>query len=1273
MSTLLMDGRSFTSKTVSNYHRNEVLKSKENIFKPKCNKALKKKLKKYKLRRDGQEDPDIIDVSQTLITSLRIKSPNQPLNFINGETLENRPHNYLTKMVRLKKTVTVESSPTDNGKSDNDVRDENISVTPKGDQDKKQTDAFKLLMDSRNKSLGSNSPGKDKCEDESEAQEKIEKREIKAKRILSLNKMALAKGSLKKKEIEEYREEAIKRKMDDRAERLKDMIVNVETKHKKKEKIKPTIKKVAEKIVSPPKQEVVNNLESLNNKSPILKTFDIFKDIKTSPIKNIKKISKEDEEFLKKLSPSIRKKENMLCYFQKVSKDSEILPDDCDDESQIAEELIIKVKLKTKTKVKKKKTKDISEKEITLPVHDDVNLNNNAQPDNSALNNNSHKRKRHLNNNKDKEIQDSTIQDSAGPCNEDSRPKRNTKRPVKYAEDFQLTSSDEELHIFTPKKKRKEKVEGNNHLKPVNDNNFEDVKNGFIKSSEKDVKLKSTKTKELKKKPKNSNGDKIEGPKNKSKESSIPKKATKLAPIFVAKPQLDPAALEAKQKFLHSGVPSQLKKQSIQQSNTMATDEFQTVVHVQSLSNTNTVNMNNSINYIDISYDEDIHLRQEEGQFRKLLDLTALEDRRTPVFQNNVDLTLEEIKKSYPRFPVYRTYHLLKGKSKGEFKDCIYPDLDNSVEIYNNMVDINNINPDKLNWTDKYKPTTQKQVIGNFESIRELKRWLITWTENDAKSKKNKDKGSDSSDFYNSDTDSRETMRNMNNLLVITGKVGTGKTLSVYAVAAELAIKVIEVNASTKRTGKIMLQDLQEATQSHKVDRGKSNTESSQKSQETKCSDNKIKVMKKRGRKKKVPQDNPEIKTVKDKESVDVTVRQENIRTGMSLILIDDADIVFDQDDGFCSAISQLIQTSKRPVILVTSSLTCPHLQKFIHLAKVIKMRPFLPRMLGTWLDIMCLADNNMCSPGLGAKTLDLFKGDIRKTINCLQFYMTSQKHLCNASDAGNSQGDAVTKLNADDENSCMSWMDNEGWGDKNIVASNSDDSTSKFGGRKQLQLNSFSSSTNLDVWWNLPNLLNYTELNKPTIENTNRNKLKDINDLNTISSMLETISMTDYMENFNINNGVNITSGPWHSCESASVIDNENFTNYNRNNDCINNITCELVIKGVSEAQRVLECDNKTEVHNPSMAIQRERDRVASQYKTLTSHLNPSAVLDRRALALDYWPSCRNICRTEKSKTDNNSKRNNRFCHYLKSLNVLCRNEYFDNLGEGLTYCNKE
>ncbi|KAI5645414.1 hypothetical protein NE865_02501 [Phthorimaea operculella] len=1036
--------------------------------------------------------------------------------------------------------------------------------------------------------------------------------------------MAEAKGSLKRKEKEEYEDKFIEKQMEKRAERLKNNSNSTDTAQKS------------------------------NKKPKTLQLVDMFLKPKIkSPEKKV--IPKEDEVFLSKLSPSIKKKENMLCYFKKVDKPSP----PAEDEDVPNDSPVIKVKLSHKNRKKLKKKRLSLNKNSTSEVlkdHNENSENNDAEvqaktndiPENLEIQQQSHERKKRKRKENLKEVEvkaDSGETIDTVDTNTDisGRPRRNVKRPVKYSDDVQLSSSDEELQIFTPRKKKRNDDIATPHSKD---------KTKEIVISDDECTKKANKSK-----------------KNPVKEEKVQKKSTKLAPIFVPKPQLDPEQLEAKQKFLYSGVPDQLKKIIAQQKvlHTEITNDFPVVVHVRQ----NEVKPEKSVELtpllLDSSSDDDTVMSDNDKYFfSKLIPTTESSNANNimPSPKSNATAILQKIKDQYPKFPAHRTYRLLKSKSNGEFKENMATDLDNSSEIIEGIVDTVNENPEYLNWTGKYKATSTKHLIGNFESIKEMKRWLLSWTEIDQKLKNTKAKGSDSSDFYDSDSNSRDSFKN--NLLVVTGPVGSGKTSSVYAVAAELAIKVIEVNASSKRTGKVMLQELQEATQSHKVNRG--GLENSQKSQEIVENVATI-VGKKRGRPKKLET------TLKKSISKDEGFSQsqpngsqDQIRTGMSLILVDDADIVFEQDDGFSSAIAQLTQCSKRPVILVTGSDTCPHLQRFLQYGKVIYMYPLLPRMLGTWLDIMCLAEGS-CWLGLGPKVLNYFKGDIRKSINCLQFYMTAQD--CLKRDEASSQSSDVKQL-LDDENSNMSWPDSEGIEEKTLVESSSEPNDIVWKQIMHKEINFKHSRYPKDlfnVWWNVPSLLQYhadTHVSKEVPKN------KLVQDLEAIANVIDSLSIADYYSYSKPDTSINLTSKPWFTSESNSVSEQECMDNYNKCHEVTSDILQELVASSIVDAQKTLQCERNTYMQCPTVAAQREKDRLSSRHDSLTNILNPSAALDRKSLALDYWPACRTICRIEKYKTDTVSKRNNRFCHYLKSLNVICRNEDYDSLGDSLCFKGK-
>nr|WKN12650.1 Atad5a [Cryptopsaras couesii] len=127
-------------------------------------------------------------------------------------------------------------------------------------------------------------------------------------------------------------------------------------------------------------------------------------------------------------------------------------------------------------------------------------------------------------------------------------------------------------------------------------------------------------------------------------------------------------------------------------------------------------------------------------------------------------------------------------------------------------------------WTDKYQPQHSNDIIGNTASVKRLHSWLKEWKlradREESKKQKEKKQGEDSSDtdWNCGEEDSQDGEDMLCNTMLITGPTGVGKTAAVYACAQELGFKVFEVNASSQRSGRLILSQLKEATQSHQVD-----------------------------------------------------------------------------------------------------------------------------------------------------------------------------------------------------------------------------------------------------------------------------------------------------------------------------------------------------------------------------------------------------------------------------------------------------------------------
>ncbi|KAG8228231.1 hypothetical protein J437_LFUL004356, partial [Ladona fulva] len=134
-------------------------------------------------------------------------------------------------------------------------------------------------------------------------------------------------------------------------------------------------------------------------------------------------------------------------------------------------------------------------------------------------------------------------------------------------------------------------------------------------------------------------------------------------------------------------------------------------------------------------------------------------------------------------------------------------------------------------WTDIFSPRCFDDacILGkNLGSLNKLKDWLQKWKDRGSRvDKKTKAKGycydedySSGGEFYSSDDESDEDSRKtgkLPNVAIIIGECGSGKTSSVYAIAKELGLKILEINASSKRSARNVLDAVKEATRSHQV------------------------------------------------------------------------------------------------------------------------------------------------------------------------------------------------------------------------------------------------------------------------------------------------------------------------------------------------------------------------------------------------------------------------------------------------------------------------
>ncbi|XP_077708240.1 ATPase family AAA domain-containing protein 5 isoform X3 [Canis aureus] len=352
-------------------------------------------------------------------------------------------------------------------------------------------------------------------------------------------------------------------------------------------------------------------------------------------------------------------------------------------------------------------------------------------------------------------------------------------------------------------------------------------------------------------------------------------------------------------------------------------------------------------------------------------------------------------------------------------------------------------------WTEKYQPQNSSELIGNELAIKKLHSWLKDWKKRAELEERQNLKGKkdekqedllDSIDFKGSSDDEEETR--LCNTVLITGPTGVGKTAAVYACAQELGFKIFEVNASSQRSGRQILSQLKEATQSHQVDKqgvnsqkpcffnsynlGKSpkklnspkkvvtsprklpppspQTSVPKRTLPPKTLANYFKVSSK-------PKNNEEIVLLENNKGIKTSCEQKPViqtkstntiksnvkefgaeepsrKNATSLILFEEVDVIFEEDAGFLNAIKTFMATTKRPVILTTSDPTFSLM--FDGCFEEINFSTPSLRNVASYLQMICLAENFRTDVKDFVTLLTANTCDIRKSILYLQFWIRS-------------------------------------------------------------------------------------------------------------------------------------------------------------------------------------------------------------------------------------------------------------------------------------------
>lgn len=268
---------------------------------------------------------------------------------------------------------------------------------------------------------------------------------------------------------------------------------------------------------------------------------------------------------------------------------------------------------------------------------------------------------------------------------------------------------------------------------------------------------------------------------------------------------------------------------------------------------------------------------------------------------------------------------------------------------------------ESISWVSKYAPTSSSEVLQPGREVALLKQWLemlrvqgvesaggaFAKSKSDIRRKKRKSKldgfivdSEDESGEMNELSDledqppgakrrSRPSVaRSLNlagkdpsklaNTILVSGPHGSGKSASVYAVAKELGFEVFEINSSTRRSGKDILERIGDMTRNHLVQHHQSESSDATEATESETNSGKqgmiASFFKPKTGTEKIK------KTGKTRTRVNTGGRSSSSKSQkQSLILLEEVDILFEEDKQFWASLQSLVSQSKRPFVLTCS------------------------------------------------------------------------------------------------------------------------------------------------------------------------------------------------------------------------------------------------------------------------------------------------------------------------------------------------------------------
>ncbi|KAJ2853290.1 hypothetical protein GGI22_004924, partial [Coemansia erecta] len=203
---------------------------------------------------------------------------------------------------------------------------------------------------------------------------------------------------------------------------------------------------------------------------------------------------------------------------------------------------------------------------------------------------------------------------------------------------------------------------------------------------------------------------------------------------------------------------------------------------------------------------------------------------------------------------------------------------------------------------------------------------------------------------------SSSEMESFSNVVLLQGPSGSCKTATVYACAEECGFEVCEIHPGQKRSGKDVLDTLEDALRSHTI-----------------------------------------VATSKGASATPETVANQ------MLILVEQIDILFEQDQRLWPALKQLALKSRRPIVLTCNDMSCIRWDIACFQHVFYFQRPKVC-VLVPYIFFLCLAEGVLVAPSGIHRACQTAGCDINRILGSLEIatrYATLQSSVSETDDSG--------------------------------------------------------------------------------------------------------------------------------------------------------------------------------------------------------------------------------------------------------------------------------